>query len=148
TLPVLEEIVATAKDPFVQTYALGAIARLRPAEAVSRILAHAVRVGRWAGHPEMLAGDATAADAGRVRAALGPTALKQGDSSREHLIRLCLSRFGGAGRRAVEGWLPELSLRTRAVAVWGLHRIDLRAALEGFAAAGLLPIPADELYEA
>jgi hypothetical protein len=148
TIPVLEEIVATAQDPYAQTYALGAIARLRPAEAVGRILAHAARVGNWTGHPELLAEYATAADADRVLAALGPTALEQTSYSLEHLIRLCLSKFGEAGRQAVEGWLPGLSRTTRAVAVWGLHRIDLRAALGAFAAAGLLPLPADEVFEA
>jgi len=148
TIPLLEEIADTADDPFAQTYALGAIARLRPAEAIDRILAHAAQAGRWTHHPEMLAKYATEADAGRVLATLGPTALGQGDYSIEHLIRLCLSAFGEAGRLAVEGWLPKLSLRTRAVAVWGLQRIDLRAALEAFAAAGLLPVPPDEVYEA
>ena len=34
------------------------------------------------------------------------------------------------------------------MAEWGLRGIDLRAALEAFAAAGLLPIPAGEAYEA
>jgi hypothetical protein len=96
----------------------------------------------------MLAKYATGADAGRVLAALGPTALKQGDYELEHFIRLCLSQFGEAGRRAVAAWLPKLSLRTRGVAVWGLDRINLRTTLEAFAAAGLLPLPVNELYEA
>lgn len=129
TLPVLEEMVATAKDPFVRASAMWAILRLRPAEAVDRILADAARAERWTYHPEMLAKYATGADADRVLAALGPVALKQSEYDLEHFIRLCLSAFGEAGRRAVEGWLPNLSLRTRAVAVWGLERIDLRVAL-------------------
>ncbi|WP_439623885.1 hypothetical protein [Gemmata sp.] len=45
--------------------------------------------------------------------------------------------------------MPNLSPRTRAVALWGLEGLDLRAALvEALAGAGLLPLPVDEAYEA
>lgn len=147
-ISVLEEMLATAKDPFVRASALWAILRMHPAKAVDRILTDAARADRWTYHGEMLAKFATPADAERVLAALGPVALKQSEDNLEHFIRLCTSTFGDLGRRAVQGWLPELSLRNRAVAVWGLERIELRAVLEGFAAVGLLPLPVDEVFEA
>ena len=66
-LPVLDGLAATAEDPFTRMSALGAVARLRPAEAVDRVLADAARAGRWVYHPEMLAAHVTEADAGRPR---------------------------------------------------------------------------------
>jgi hypothetical protein len=153
TIPVLEDIAAHASDPASRLYAVQALARLEPERAVDRVLDQAQRAGMfYADDIATLCEYARESDADRVIPLVRPTDKAftdpLGSARLENTVRLLLTRFGDRGRREVESWFDRLTGFARMRAVWGLRGSDLRTALAEFKAAGSLPVPADQLFEA
>lgn len=148
TIPVLEEIVAHARDPVSRHYAIMALARLHPETAVDRIL-EAIRVeGPGDMQVDALKEFATEADAERIIPAL----LGDGTGlvpSRITLstTRLLLEKFGPRGREAVEGARDRLTPDARMWALWKLQGLDLRTALADLHAAGVIATPPEPLLD-
>jgi hypothetical protein len=144
TLPVLEDVLARAKDPVSRAYALGGIARLRPGEAVSRVLEQIGREGPWDSLLGVLHRHATPADAERILPAVLPDPAEP-RPVRLSVVRLVLERLGEAGRRAVEAHAGHLEPDARMWVLWKQRGLDLRSALADLRAAGVIDLPPEEV---
>jgi hypothetical protein len=150
-IPVLENVALNATDPASRLYAVDALARLDPARAVDRVLTHARRDRLYADLLETLFRHATETDADRVIPSVRPKETlftdPLGSDYLNRAVKLLLGRFGDRGRAEVGQWVGRLTGQARARAEWGLRGLTLRAALEEFVAARVLPGPADRLFD-
>jgi hypothetical protein len=145
-LPILEDIIARAKDPVSRSYALGGIARLRPEQAVERVLEQIRRDRPWSMLVRLLRKYAVEADYERVCAVLYPDA-EGGNKRRLEMddARLLLENLGQRGRQRLIQEMNRLEEHAREWAVWKLQGLDVRNALGELQAAGVIRQTPEEL---
>jgi hypothetical protein len=145
-VPVLEDIVARARDPVSRAYALETLARLQPERAVERVLAEIQRNGPWDVLLRLLRKYAVAEDYQRISAVLYP---RSGGKKKRRLkleeAQLLLENLGHRGRQRLTRNLSRLEAVAREWAVWKLQGLDVRNALAELHAAGVIRQTPDEL---
>jgi HEAT repeat protein len=144
-VPVLEDIYARAEDPVSRWYALEALARLHPEQAVDRILDCVRREGVREMLVDILREHVRGTDAGRVLPVVLHPFDEAGTSLPPAVVRLLLDRLGEPGRQAVEARLDRLDAHARWWALWKLRGLDLRSAVTDLHAAGVISLPPDEV---
>jgi hypothetical protein len=147
SIPVLEDIHARADDVVSRWYALRALARLAPAEAVGRIVAQVRRDGPDEMLIEMLRAHATERDAAAVIEAVLHAPRAAGRATHRGVVRLLLENLGAAGRAAVEAGADRLDADARAWAAWKLRGIRLESFLADLHAAGVVAPSPEELID-
>jgi hypothetical protein len=135
-IDVLETIVAQARDPRGRAHALSALARLRPAEAVERILPHLTRDKSRSMLMALLAKHAVESDMDRILTKLYPGG-KTGARITLEEAGLLLNRLGRKGEDFVVTNLERLEDDARAWAEWKMNGLDLHTALEDLHRAGI-----------
>jgi hypothetical protein len=145
-IPLLEKIVTRARDPVSRAYALEALARLRPGQAVERVLEEIRRYRPWDMLLGILRQHAREEDYERISAILYPPS---GDGAKrqwkEEEARLLLERLGERGREYLSRNLDRLEPHAREWAAWQLQGLELRTALAELHAAGVLPHSPEDL---
>lgn len=134
--PVLERILAEAEDPVSRAYALRALGRLHPEEAVARALDAVRREGPWSLLVDLLMEHAGEADYPAIVEAFFP-----GGKIRMDLrtARLFQQRLGESGRRFLQAHLCAMEAATRREIEERRDRLDLEGTVSALHAAGVLP---------
>jgi hypothetical protein len=141
-IPLLEKIRDRAADPVSRIYALEALARLQPGQAVDLVLEFVARHGRYQMAIDLLREHATEQDAGRVIAAVVPPPERDDPDARwlnSSVVRLLLERLGARGRQVVTERLEDIEPAARMEAVWALRGLTVPMALADLHAADVLP---------
>jgi hypothetical protein len=139
-IPVLEKIRDGARDPVSRLYALSALARLQPRQAVDLVLDFMAREGPDSMSIDILPEHVRKTDVGRILKAVVPP---QGELNGA-VVRLLL-RLGDRGQQVVASRLTEVEPEARMEAVWALQGLNVRGALAELHAAGILPQSPDEV---
>jgi hypothetical protein len=142
---VLEDIYAKAKDPVSRWYALEALARLRPGEALDLILDCVHREGVYDMLVDILREHVTEQDAGRVLPVVLPAFDEAGKPLSQSVVRLLLEKLGEPGRQAVEARFHRLDPYARWWALWKLRGLDVPSAVADLHAAGVIALTPDEV---
>ncbi len=171
TIPLLEDIMANARDPVSRVYALEAVVRLNPEGAVDKILdfirrggdnprvnslidakdekaLHAIRFQGGDMTVGTLRKYAKEKDAERIIAVLV-------DSERRptrpvlslEVVRLLIEHLGTPGRRAVEEAGDRLEASARMWAMWKLKGLSLDSAIDELRTAGVIGLTREAVHE-
>ncbi len=148
TIPVLEDIVAHAKDSVSRVYAKEALARLDPSRAVDRLLDF-IRPGQpYEMEVEALGKFATEQDADRIISVLLNNPKQVGQPAVSFAVtRLLFERLGTKGRAAVQQSMNRLEQKARMLATWRLNGLDLGTAIDELHVAGVLPLGREPLLK-
>src|SRR5581483_1672408 len=145
-IPVLEEIVAKAKDPVSRAYSLEALGRLQPDRAVDRVLAELNRQRPFETLFRVLENHVVEEDFERVCKVLYPSSGDRKDRQLQSQdVRLLLEKFGQRGRELLMQKMDKLENHAREWVTWKLQGLDLRMALTDLHAAKVIRQKPDEL---
>ena len=171
TVPILEDIMANARDPVSRVYALQGVVRLNPEGAVDRILdfirrggdnprvvslidakdekaLHAVRFQGGDMTVGTLGKYATETDAERIIAVLVDTEKRPSRPVLSlEVVRLLIERLGATGRKAVEEAGDHLEASARMWAMWKLRSLNLDSAIDELRTAGVIRLTREVILE-
>lgn len=145
-IPVLEQIVAKAKDPVSRAYAVEALGRLQPERAVGRVLAELKRQRPFDVLFRVLEQHVAEDDFERVRRVLYPASGKGKDRQlHSEDARLLLEKFGPRGRELLLKKVDNLDNHAREWVTWKQQGLDVRTALAELHAAKVIRQGPDDL---
>jgi hypothetical protein len=145
-IPVLEEIVAKAKDPVSRAHSLEALGRLQPERAVERLLAELKRQRPFDTLFRVLEKHVVEDDFERVRQVLYPSSGESKDRQlQSEEARLLLEKFGQCGRELLIQKMDKLEKHAREWVTWKLQGLDVRTALAELHTAKVIRQKPDEL---
>ncbi len=147
TIPVLEEIIANAREPVSRMAAMEALGRFDPERAVDRILDDARAEKTFYLAALTLRGLASEKNADRIIDAILDVEKRPGRTVSLEEARLLIDRLGPRGRQVVEESLGKMHPLTRMWATWKLKGVNLDAAIDDLRAAGIITMSRDAILE-
>lgn len=146
-IPVLQEILKNAKDPVSRTYAIGALARLQPDQALDLLTNHIRQEGPGYSTIRQLQTYASEQDYDQIIPIIEEWAQKSDDVYDTQFVRLCLDKLGSRGEQFVREHLDQLTDQARMRARWKLEGLNLHSALKELHTAGIIQTRPEELIE-
>ncbi len=146
-IPVLKEILKNAKDPVSRTYAIGALARLQPDQALDLLTSHIKQEGPGYSTIRLLQTYATEQDYDQIIPVIEEWTQKSEDVLDTEVLRLCLLKFGNRGEQFVREHLDQLTDQARMRARWKLEGLNLHSALKELHISGVIQTSPDELIK-
>jgi hypothetical protein len=144
-MPILEDIVARAKDPVSRAYALRGLARLEPERAVERVLAEIQRDRPWSMLTDLLQKYAVEADYERICALVYPSTSEKKLRLERNDARLLLEKLGSRGRQQLLDRIDQFEAHAREWIKWKLEGLEVRQAVTELHAAGVIEMTPEEV---
>ena len=147
TIPVLEDILANAKDLICRRHALDALARLDPEPARERVLEFIRAENCFEWMTSTLEGLASEQNADRIIDAFLDSHQRNAYAISHDEAWLLIDRLGPRGRKVIEESLDKLEWGAWRWAKWKFEGLSLDTALDDMKAAGIIKMSREEVLE-
>ena len=143
SIPILEEIIAEAKDPVSRGYAVEALARLQPDQAIDLLLAF---IGRERAGSIVIGALTKHANERRAKDIIA-TVAENRTELRGEVARLLWNNLGPTGRNFAAENLERFNPDARMWLYWKINKLDVASAVRELVTVGVISEPAENILE-